>query len=81
MKKTHKEITWQNMVKSNIPLYVLLIILSCLCIPLIVLIMKFKVISGIYGALVVFGITLVLATGFLIGMKNLLNALSKLHNT
>lgn len=81
MKKTNKEVTRENIIESNIPLFVLLIILSLLCIPLIVLILKFNVLSGIFGTLVVFGITLVLATGFSIGMKNLLNALSKLHNT
>ena len=81
MKKAHERITWKNIVKSNIPLFVLLIILSLLCVPLIVLILKFKLLSGIFGTFVVSGITLVLATGFSIGMKNLINALSKLHNT
>lgn len=81
MKKAHEEITWKNIIKSNIPLFVLLIILSLLCVPLIVLIIKFKLLSGIFGTFVVFGITLILATGFSMGMKNLINAISELHNT
>lgn len=79
MKKV-KKITWKNIVESNISLFFLLIILSLLCIPLIFLILKFKVLTGIFGTFVVSGIVYVAAAGFSAGMNNLLNALSKLHN-
>lgn len=81
MKKLHEGFILKDIVKSNITLYVLLIILSLLCIPLIVLILKFKILSGIFGTLVVMGIILVTAMGFTIGMRNLINALSEFHNT
>lgn len=81
MKKVHTEITWKNIIKSDIPLFIILIILSLFCIPLIALILKYKLVSGVFGIVLSSIILLTAFSGFSMGMNNLLKALSKFHNT
>lgn len=77
MKKVHEEITLKNIIKSDIPLFILLILLSLLCIPLIALILKYQLVSGIWGIVVSSIILVTIFSGFSIGMSKLLKALSK----
>ncbi len=81
MKKVHTEITWKNIIKSDIPLFIILIILSLFCISLIALILKYKLVSGVFGIVLSSIILLTAFSGFSMGMNNLLKVLSKFHNT
>lgn len=73
MTKVHKENILNKLGKKFFLKNILLLVLSVLCAFLIIIIFKFKLLSGMISVLVVFAIILVTATGYSIKKYKLIN--------